>query len=291
MPASLVSSMNASSRPAPVDLDVARRRVPLEQRAQRRIRVGADERDRGAVPRGGCHAGSAGELARSATSGQRRADRPRPDARLDLGRRPVDDHLPVRHEHDPVGVRVRLVEVVRREEHRLPPGRELAHRVPERAARLDVHRDRRLVEHEQVGVGDEREREPRALRLAARELLGAPPGEGLEPGELDRLVDVRAAAGRATRTSSRARAPSGRGSASPVCSIAPTCPPSTAAFGCPAEDRDRACVGLDEAEQQVDRRRLAGAVRPEQRDGLAGRDRDVDPGDRVDRPGRAPARS
>ena len=51
--------------------------------------------------------------------GQRRADRARADHRLDLGRRPVGDDRPVRHQHDPVGVGVGLLEVVGREEDRL----------------------------------------------------------------------------------------------------------------------------------------------------------------------------
>ena len=43
------------------------------------------------------------------------------------------------------------------------------------------------------------------------------------------------------------------------------------------EDRNGAGVGLEQAEQHVDRRRLACAVRPEQGDGLAAGDLEVDP--------------
>ena len=53
-----------------------------------------------------------------------------------------------------------------------------------------------------------------------------------------------------------------------------------------SEDRDRSLVGLLEAEQQVDRRRLARAVRPEQRDCLALLDGHVDPAHRVNGAGR-----
>ena len=54
---------------------------------------------------------------------------------------------------------------------------ERAHRRPEVVAALDVHRDGRLVEHEQLRVGDERDREAHALGLAAGELLRAPVGD------------------------------------------------------------------------------------------------------------------
>ena len=60
------------------------------------------------------------------------------------------------------------------------------------------------------------------------------------------------------------------------------------ALGRPAEDSDSALVGLLQAEQHVHGRRLACAVRAEERDGLSRLDRDVDSADGVDRPfGRA----
>src|SRR5581483_2890915 len=57
-----------------------------------------------------------------------------------------------------------------------------------------------------------------------------------------------------------------------------------------SEQRHAAAVGRREAEQHVDRRRLAGAVRPEQRNGLARLDGDVDPANRLDRAGRRAVR-
>jgi len=47
------------------------------------------------------------------------------------------------------------------------------------------------------------------------------------------------------------------------------------------EQRDAAGVGRQQSEQHVDRRRLAGTVGAEQRDGLATVNRDVDPAHRV----------
>ena len=62
----------------------------------------------------------------------------------------------------------------------------------------------------------------------------------------------------------------------------------------PARDRlRRACrrrpctvpaSGREQPEQHVDRRRLPGAVRPEQRDRLPCRDVEIDPADGLDRP-------
>ena len=46
-----------------------------------------------------------------------------------------------------------------------------------------------------------------------------------------------------------------------------------------AHQLDRAAVGIDEAEAEPQRRRLAGAVRPEQAEALAARDREVRAGD------------
>ena len=94
-----------------------------------------------------------------------------------------------RHEDDPVGVVVGLLEVVRREQHRLAAGGEVPHGRPEVTARFDVHRDGRLVQHEQVGVADDAEREAQPLGLAARQLVRAPVGQIGDPGELDDLVD------------------------------------------------------------------------------------------------------
>ena len=149
--------------------------------------------------------------------------------------------------------------------------------VQKRVAALDVHRDRRLVEHEQVGVADERDREADALRLAAGELLGAPVGDVADPGAARAPRRRRADAGRATAiisTSSRTVTSRIR---APVWSIAPTAPAVDRGLRRRPEDRDAAGVGLEQPEQHVDRRRLARAVRPEQRDGLARRDGDVDP--------------
>ena len=57
-------------------------------------------------------------------------------------------------------------------------------------ARLDVHADGRLVEHEQLRVGDDGKGEAHTLGLAARQLLGQLAGNRAHPGQLEDLVDV-----------------------------------------------------------------------------------------------------
>ena len=193
----------------------------------------------------------------------------------------------MRHQHGAVGEVVGLLEVVRGEDDRRAARGELAHRRPEGVAPLDVHRDRRLVEHQQVGVADQRAGEAHALGLAAGELLGALRRGALQPGQLQHLVDAQRprverghhrhqlahgevaqqAAGLQHRADAAGRDRVGRRA---------------------AEERHRPGVGLGEPEQHVDGGGLAGAVGAEQRDRLARRDRDVDAAHRADGPvGRA----
>ena len=70
----------------------------------------------------------------------------------------------------------------------------------------------------------------------------------------------------------------------PLWSIAPTWPDVDRRGGGSAENRHRAAVRLEQAEQDVDRRRLARSVRPEERDGFATPDRDVDSAHRMNVP-------
>src|SRR5205807_7720253 len=112
------------------------------------------------------------------------------------------------------------------------------------------------------------------------------PGEALQPGEIDRLVDTERL--RVERREHRDQLAHRQVADQQAClEHRPDEPGVDGSRRPTAEDRDRAGVGLDEAEQQVDRGRLAGAVCAEQRDRLTPRDRDVDAGDRMDRSGRA----
>ena len=108
---------------------------------------------------------------------QRRANRSLADHRLDLGRRPIGDNLPMGHQHRPIGICVGLLQVVGGKQDRPAARRLSSHRRPEGAPSLDIHRDRRLVEHEQLRVADKRHSETHPLRLPAGELLRALPGD------------------------------------------------------------------------------------------------------------------
>ena len=76
---------------------------------------------------------------------------------------------PVLDDRDAVGERLRLVEVVRRQQHGLAERLERADRLPRLAPRRGVEAGRRLVEEDQLGVADEREREVEPPLLAAGE--------------------------------------------------------------------------------------------------------------------------
>ena len=130
----------------------------------------------------------AGPPARPGPPWDRGADGPTAGQCLDLARstRPPRPGRP--HEHDAVGEGVRLLQVVRREQHRAAAGRPGAGGDPEGATGLDVHRRRRLVQDQQLRVGREREGEADALCLAARELVGLPSGDVGDPCPVEHPV-------------------------------------------------------------------------------------------------------
>ena len=216
--------------------------------------------------------------------GQRGADRARPDPRLDLGRRAVGDDRAVRPSarrgrrtrRPPRGSASRTRRSCRARRRRASSPRTRAG--PRRPSRPSARRAR-------AGRGWRRSRrEAHALGLAARELLRAPAGDvGRYPHSSSTSSTSSGCAVERRRSSRRARGRERSRSSEPVCSIAPTPPVVDRARPGPPEHRDRARVGPGQAEQHLDRGRLARAVRPEQRDRLARRDLEVDAGDRVHR--------
>ena len=62
---------------------------------------------------------------------------------------------------------------------------QLAHRLEHHALRGDVEAGRRLVEHQHLGLGQERHRERDALHLAAGELVGVAAQELVVVGQAD----------------------------------------------------------------------------------------------------------
>ena len=88
---------------------------------------------------------------------------------------------PGRHDHDAVGQRDRLFEIVGDEQHRLAVGapqiqQQIAHDLPG----LRVERPERLVHQEDLGIADQHLREADALALAAREHVRIAVGERAE---------------------------------------------------------------------------------------------------------------
>ena len=169
--ASLVSSRNASSRPAPVISMSRAAGIAREQGADRGVGVGADEHRRSRRGVGPRHAGQRG----AARRGRRRAASPgssarRPCALISVAG-PSATTRPAGHEHDPVGVGVGLLQVVGGEQDGLAPAANARIVGQNVRAALDVHADGRLVEHEQVGVADEREGEADPLGLPAGQLV------------------------------------------------------------------------------------------------------------------------
>ena len=103
-------------------------------------------------------------------------------AGAELGRRPDGEDAPVLDDRHAVAQRLGLVEVVRGEQDRLAELLQRADRLPRGAPRRRVEAGGRLVEEDQLGVADEREREvqppqpgrPRACAPARRRLSCSP---------------------------------------------------------------------------------------------------------------------
>ena len=85
----------------------------------------------------------------------------------ELGGRPHRDHLAVVDHRHAIAEALRLVHVVRGEEHGLAALLEPLHHIPELPPRLRVESSGRLVEEQQVRIGNERARHREALLLAA----------------------------------------------------------------------------------------------------------------------------
>ena len=110
-------------------------------------------------------------------------------ARGEVGRRPVEQHRALQHD-DPVEVVGDRAELVRHQQHRRAVlGREVHERVAEQSLRLRVDAGDRLVEHEQLGIADERLGDEHALLLAAGELAHAAAAQVAERDRLEGVVD------------------------------------------------------------------------------------------------------
>ncbi len=89
---------------------------------------------------------------------------------LDLRGRTLADDLSLVDDDDPMSQCIGLLEIVRRQQHRLAALGQRADLLPETAPRLNVHPDGRLIEEDQIGVATQRQTEEHALLLPSAQL-------------------------------------------------------------------------------------------------------------------------
>ena len=230
----------------------------------------------------------AGDRLRARAVGGNGLDRRPADLRLQLLGRALGDDVPVVDDPDPVGERVGLLEVLRREEdgHALVAG-EPGDLGPERASALRVEARRRLVEEEDRRPVHEREREVEPALHAARVAADLAVGGEREPDPLEQLLRPGPALG-AWDAVERALQPEVLAAGEQVveCGLLERGADRRADLrpllhDVEAGDARGARRGGQERRQHVHRRRLPGAVRAEEAVDLAGLDAQVDPVDRA----------
>ena len=179
-------------------------------------------------------------------------------------------HAPRRDDPDAIGELRGLVEVVRGEHDRGALGLQTADEVPELPARVRIEPRRRLVQEQQLGPADDAERDIDPPLLPARELRDACLRLGLQAHRRDHLVDVARvrveprelpqllAHRRQTGLPGRLQH-----DAEPSLEI------ETARRRVDPEHLDVTARPTPVPLEDLDRRRLARAVRPEQRECLA----------------------
>src|SRR5689334_21645719 len=179
-------------------------------------------------------------------------------------------------DRDAIAEPLGLVHIVGREQDRAARGLELLDEVPDLAARLWIEPRRRLVEEEQIRVADDRAGDGQSLLLPAGQLTNPAVTLLVELDESNDVVDRSArrieAAKQSHRFGDRQLLRELRFlqlDAEALAKLAVVARPA------PAEHDDITLVGGVEALADLDRRRLAGAVRPEQAETFAGRDLEV----------------
>src|SRR3954470_583107 len=186
-------------------------------------------------------------------------------ARAEPGRRPHLEDPPLLDDRHAVAQRLGLVEVVRRQQHRLAEVLQRADRRPGVAPRGGVESRRRLVEEDQLRVADEREREVQAAKLAAGERAGQRVALLAQPGDLEHLVDVaRVGVERGPVRDGLAHADVAVHPRRLQDDPHPLAQRARAALGILPEDRDDAARPRPVALEDLDGRGLARAVGPEQ---------------------------
>ena len=229
--------------------------------------------------------GQLGQVAERPAAGQREADLGRAHVAPAELVGPADgDDLAVAHDRHPVGQVLGLVHEVGGEEDRLAELAQRADRRPGLTAGGRVEAGRRLVEEDQLGLADQRQREVEPPALAAGQLLGPLVALLGQLDELDHLVDAAAAHVVAAvhldqlgdgQVASARRTAAAR---CPTCSRSSRGPPA----GSMPSTRASPPVAGPVALEDLDGRRLAGPVRAEQAEHLAARDLEADAAHRLD---------
>ena len=209
-----------------------------------------------------------------------------PEPALELGRLARGDDAAVIDDRDAVA-RVGLFEIVRRQEERRPVlGAELLEESPDPAALARVEAEGRLVEEEDRRAVEDPAREVERAPHAARERPDAHLAPVLEPEQVERLVDPDLAllAGQAVEAGAEAQVLVGgqvevEGGLLEDDADLPA-NPERIGLDVEPRDLDASPGGLEQRRQHADRRRLAGPVRAQEAEELAGADVEVD---RVDR--------
>ena len=193
------------------------------------------------------------------------------------------DDLAAGDDRHPVGEPLRLVHVVGGEDDRLAEIAEAGDRIPGLAPRRGVEPGRRLVEEEQLGVADERHPDVEPPLLAAGQPAGAYLGLLLEADERDHIRHrPRGGVVAAEEVEALAHGQVGIEAAALEDDPDPLAPGAAGPRRVVAEDRDLAGVAAAVALEDLDRRRLPGAVRPEDREHLAGEHLEVDAAQRLE---------
>ena len=207
----------------------------------------------------------------------------------ELFRRLLGDDAAVADNRDPAAELFRLFEVVRREEDRQAAGVERPQKRPELQALFDVDAGRRLVEDEELRLVDERARERQPALLPAGDLRVLDARLRREAEALEERVGARGDCAPAQPVVARLededvanrevaievellrREPDESSGLAPLALVVV------------AEDPNRSGALAREADDRVDRRRLAGAVAAEKAEEIAVLDvqRDVVDGDEL----------
>src|SRR3954471_11286109 len=188
------------------------------------------------------------------------------------------DDAPVAEDGEAIGEGVCLLHVVRGQEDALAKGPQVPDGLPGLAARRRIEAGRRLVQEDELRIADERERKVEAAQLSARECADARFSLLAETHELDHLADVPRplviAGEELEDLPDGEKRIDGRG----LEDDADAGPKRAAAAGrIGAQHPHGALVSVPVALEDLDGGRLAGAVRAEEGEHLAGLDAEADP--------------